>query len=156
MLRKLTSLNADLHFFAAAYDFNQLIHAVYSPHRPLPAPQILTPAPPRPALWGRGAPARPVKKIASPSIPDPSQSTWVGGGSKSMTITKIWFMIWSELLALKPPGKLNKDFIDDGDEQISLYLHLTWLVICQKPYQDFWIESRNGGRNIVYKIKDRW
>ena len=68
--------------FAAAYDFNQLIHAACSPPRPLPTPQILTPSPPRPALWGRGgspprpvdfwpclSPPRPVKKIASPSIP---------------------------------------------------------------------------------------
>ena len=38
--------------FAVAYDFNQLIHAVCSPPRPLPAPQILTPSPPHPALWG--------------------------------------------------------------------------------------------------------
>ena len=47
--------------FAAAYDFNQLIHAACSPPRPLPTPQILTPSPPRPALWGRGgSPPRPV------------------------------------------------------------------------------------------------
>ena len=38
--------------FAAAYDFNQLIHAVCSPPRPLPAPQILTPSPPR--IVGKG------------------------------------------------------------------------------------------------------
>ena len=55
-----------------------------SPPELLPALQILTPSPPRPALWGRGgfpapphtffakplpAPPRPVTKIASPSIP---------------------------------------------------------------------------------------
>ena len=87
MLSKLTSLNAmQIKIsFAAAYDFNPLIHAVCSPPRPILAPQILTPSPPRPALWGRGgsrpAPScsffalplpalpRPVKKIASSSIP---------------------------------------------------------------------------------------
>ena len=56
MLSKLTSHDAmQIKIsFAAAYDFNQLIHAVCSPPQPLPAPQILTPSPPRPALWGRG------------------------------------------------------------------------------------------------------
>ena len=64
-------------------------------------------------------------------------------------------MIWSELLALKAPGKNDKNHIDDGDDQMrgasKFYVHQTWLIICQKPYQDFWIESRNDGKNIVYK-----
>ena len=39
----------------------QSVHAVCSPPWPLPAPQILTPSPPRPELWGGGgSPPRPV------------------------------------------------------------------------------------------------
>ena len=51
MLSKLNSLNAmQIEIsFAVAYDFNQLIHAVCFPPWHLPAPQIWTPSPPRPA-----------------------------------------------------------------------------------------------------------
>ena len=66
--------------FAAAYDFNQLIHAVCSPPRrfwplPRPAPHCGEGGVPCPAPSRRffalplPAPPRPVKKIASPPIP---------------------------------------------------------------------------------------
>ena len=66
--------------FAVAYDFNQLLHAVCSPpHRFWPLPRDLPycgeGGVPRPAPSHRflalplPAPSRPVKKIASPSIP---------------------------------------------------------------------------------------
>ena len=62
MLSKLTLLNAmQIKIsLSAAYDFNQLIHAVCSP-----------PQPHRFLAWPLPAPPRPVKKIASPSIPGP-------------------------------------------------------------------------------------
>ena len=66
------------------------VHAVCSLPWPLPAPQILIPSPPRPALRGGGrslprpvdfcpylSPPRPVKKIASRSIPGgDNTSSW--------------------------------------------------------------------------------
>ena len=77
--------------FAAAYDFNQLIHAVCSPPQPLPAPQILTPSPPCPALWGGdGSPPHRFLALPLPFPPCPPCIVGLVTGHSFLSVKCFW------------------------------------------------------------------